>query len=272
MIICPVCFHHCHLLEGQKGLCKARANHNEKMVSLSYGYVSSMALDPIEKKPLKRFYPGSYVLSIGSYGCNLRCPFCQNFEISQEDLGGYLRYVSPKAIVDKAIELKKNGNIGIAFTYNEPLCSFEFVRDVSKLAKSAGLKTVLVSNGTASQEVLLEILPFIDAMNIDLKGFSSSFYEWVGGNFEETKSFIVTSAKTSHVELTTLVIPGKNDSLDLMEEEAKWIASISKDIPLHLTRYFPIFNCNIEQTPLKTLQKLKEVAQKYLSYVYLGNV
>lgn len=269
---CGVCFHHCHLAEGQKGFCGSRANIEGEIKPVSYGMVSSLALDPIEKKPLKRFFPGSFILSVGSYGCNLKCPFCQNYEISQEDLEGYLRYVSPEKLVEKALALKNKGNIGIAFTYNEPLCSYEYVRDASKLAKEKGLKTVLVTNGTCMPELLKEVLPYIDAMNIDLKGFSKEFYAWVKGDLQETKDFISLAATECHVELTTLVIPTKNDSLSMMEEEAKWIASLDKAIPLHLSRYFPMWKCDLPQTPLNTLRSLKEVAEKYLDYVYLGNV
>ncbi|MBR5755527.1 MAG: radical SAM protein, partial [Erysipelotrichaceae bacterium] len=176
MAVCEVCFHHCHLEEGQKGLCGARICSGGKVVSYNYGKLTSLALDPIEKKPLRRFHPGSRILSIGSFGCNLRCPFCQNYEISWS--AGALRdfedadIVTPEELLETGIRLKDRGNIGIAFTYNEPLIGYEYVRDTAKLFKENGMKTVLVTNGTAELKILEELIPFIDAMNIDLKGFT----------------------------------------------------------------------------------------------------
>jgi pyruvate formate lyase activating enzyme len=269
---CPVCFRHCEIKEGGLGFCKARGCVDGKIVPLNYGLITSSGLDPIEKKPLRRFHPGSKILSVGSYGCNLSCPFCQNFEISQFDLSHDSSKVSPDSLIELALELKANGNIGIAFTYNEPLVSYEFVRDAAKLAKEKNLLTVLVTNGECSIEVLDEILPYIDAMNIDLKGFSQGFYSYVGGSFEMVRAFIEHAYKKCHVELTSLVIPGKNDSVEMMEEEAKWIASLDKGIPLHLSRYFPRYKEKIPPTEEKSLLELKLIAEKYLDYVYLGNL
>jgi pyruvate formate lyase activating enzyme len=260
------------LREGQTGFCRARALRNGKIVAANYGLISSLALDPIEKKPLREFYPGSLILSCGSYGCNLRCPFCQNYEISQCDLSRECRYISPEDLIKEACELQAEGNIGIAFTYNEPLVGYEYVRDSAKLAHEAGLKTVLVTNGCASQVVLQELLPFIDAMNIDLKGFSEDYFHYVKGDFAITKDFIALAARYCHVELTTLVVPHHNDDSESMEEEARWIAVVNPAIPLHLTRYFPHYKEDEPMTPVATLEKLARIARRYLKSVYLGNI
>ncbi len=269
---CDVCFRHCLLVEGQSGFCHARGLRDGKNVCLNYGLATSLALDPIEKKPLKEFYPGSYILSYGSYGCNLRCPFCQNYEISQFDLSTQTEVVSPEKLVKTALDLKKEGNIGVAFTYNEPLISYEYVYDVSILAHQEGLKTVLVTNGTASVEILQKILPHIDAMNIDLKGFSEEFFRYIGGDFAMVKEFISLAQRSCHVELTTLIIPGHNDSEIDMAKEAQWIASLDPHIPLHITKYFPCYKEMAPATPVAVLYKLQSVAKKYLTSVYVGNV
>jgi pyruvate formate lyase activating enzyme len=267
-----VCFRHCDLAEGQVGFCRARVNQNGVIVARNYGCLTSVALDPIEKKPLLRFHPGSLILSVGSYGCNLRCPFCQNHEISQEDLSKSAEKATIADLVAEAVALKREGNIGLAFTYNEPLVSYEFVRDAAKACHENGLVTVLVTNGCASLEILEEILPYIDAMNIDLKGFTPEFYDYVGGDLAMVKAFIKRAAEKCHVELTTLVIPHHNDDPRDMEKEARWIASLDPEIPLHLSRYFPRWKEKEAPTSLESLKLLERVAKKYLHYVYLGNV
>ena len=176
---CHVCHNHCDISEGAVGLCKARICRDGKVMAGNYGHITSIALDPIEKKPLNLFYPGSKIISVGSYGCNLRCPFCQNHEISY-DFGkeypyGY-REMSPKELAEIALEYKDEGNIGVAFTYNEPLVGYEFVVDAAKEVHERGMKTVLVSNGCVTGEVAKEVIPHIDAMNIDLKGFTDKYY------------------------------------------------------------------------------------------------
>jgi pyruvate formate lyase activating enzyme len=269
---CDVCFHHCDLQEGQVGFCRARGMKEGKIVPLNYGLLTSLALDPIEKKPLKEFYPGSFILSCGSYGCNLRCPFCQNFEISQYNRASECDFYRPEELVKLALQSRKDGNIGLAFTYNEPLVGYEYVRDAAKLAKEQGLKTVLVTNGCASMSALEAILPYIDAMNIDLKGFTPAYFAYVGGDLAMTKTFIARAAQACHVELTTLIVPGRNSEAKTMEEEAKWIASIDPKIPLHLTRYFPRYKEKEPPTPVATLEELSVIARAYLHSVYLGNI
>lgn len=275
--VCQVCMHHCSLESGQRGLCRARKNENGKIICENYGRITSLALDAIEKKPLKLFHPGSRILSVGSYGCNLRCAFCQNHEISMADLKTVETiYISPEDLTDKAISCRDAGNIGVAFTYNEPLVGWEYIRDTGILVKKAGMKNVLVTNGTASIETLEKILPLIDAMNIDLKGFRESYYRELGGDLETVKEFILRAASGCHVELTTLIVPGKNDMESEMEEEAEWIASVEasagKKIPLHITRFFPrYYMTDREATEVEKVYRLAETAKKYLEYVFVGN-
>ncbi len=282
MSICDVCFRKCKIEEGQTGFCGGRTCRNGQIVAANYGKLTSLALDPIEKKPLKMFYPGSMILSLGSYGCNLRCPFCQNSSISWSqkafDFKDSADYYDPEEIVKTALELRSRGNIGLAFTYNEPLIGYEFVRDTAKLAKEAGLENVLVTNGTASQKVLKEILPYIDAMNIDLKAFTDRFYkDFIGGNFQMVKDFIAGAVKSCHVELTTLIIPGENDSGQEMRELSEWVSALEKQsnkiIPLHITRFFPSFRLtNKEPTPVNTILRLVDIAKENLEFVFPGNI
>ena len=275
--ICHTCMHHCSLEPGQRGLCRARKNEGGRIVCENYGKITSLALDAVEKKPLKLFYPGSRILSVGSYGCNLRCAFCQNHEISMSDFETVETvFISPQALAEKALACKDAGNIGVAFTYNEPLVGWEYIRDTGILVKQAGMKNVLVTNGTASVEVLEEILPLIDAMNIDLKGFHDSYYRELGGDLETVKEFILRAAAGCHVELTTLIVPGKNDTVSEMEKEAEWIASVEeavgKKIPLHVTRFFPRYHMmDKEATEVGKVYALAEAARKYLAYVFVGN-
>ncbi|MBR5047295.1 MAG: radical SAM protein, partial [Eubacterium sp.] len=180
MARCQVCFRQCEIPEGEIGFCGARACREGKITADNYGKITGMALDPIEKKPLNRFYPGSLILSVGSYGCNLRCPFCQNYDISWSDRAWQFRdtaeYISPEELAATAKYYESRGNIGVAFTYNEPLIGYEYVRDTAGLVHEMGMKNVLVSNGMADLWVLEEIAPYIDAMNIDLKGFTDRYY------------------------------------------------------------------------------------------------
>lgn len=271
--VCQVCINHCSLEPGQRGICRARRNVDGKVICENYGQATSLALDPIEKKPLNLFYPGSLILSVGSYGCNLRCPFCQNHEISMADAETVdTVFLSPKELAEKAYACRSAGNIGVAFTYNEPLVGWEYVRDTAKLVKEAGMKNVLVTNGTASLQVLEELLPVVDAMNIDLKGFREAYYRKLGGDLETVKAFIVRAAKECHIELTTLVVPQENDDITVMEEEAEWIASVDPEIPLHITRFFPRYHMtDREPTDVGHIYRLAEAARKYLKYVFVGN-
>ena len=272
--ICPICPRACRLSEGQIGFCRARANINGRIVPINYGKYTSLALDPIEKKPLYHFYTGSKILSVGSFGCNLRCPFCQNHQISMSGFNDVPHNeITPQQLTDLALWLstEPQGNIGVAFTYNEPFISYEFVRDCCILLHQVGLKTVLVTNGHINLQPLRELLPLIDAMNIDLKGFSQEYYDYVGGYFDCVKQTIAESFDKCHIEVTTLVVPTKNDDSDDMERQAQWLSSLSPQIPLHLSRYFPHYQSDIPTTPIETLQNLRDVARKYLEFDYIGN-
>lgn len=270
--VCGLCPHHCRLSEGKTGACLARRCVDGKIVSINYGKLTSIALDPIEKKPLYHFHPGSMILSVGSYGCNLHCPFCQNSEISQCDLDSAW-HVRPEALVRKALQMVNEGNIGIAYTYNEPIISYEYVMDCAALVHENGLLNVLVTNGMICDEPLSKLLPLIDAMNIDLKGFTQRFYDMVGGDLGTVKNTIVKSvAAHCHVEITTLIIPHENDSIEEIINLSQWIASISPDIPLHISRFFPTYKMTDRQaTPVGTIYKLVAIAKRYLRYVYSGN-
>ena len=271
--VCPVCPHHCRLKEGAVGLCRARRCENRQVVPVNYGMVTALALDPIEKKPLHFFHPGSRILSVGSFGCNLHCPFCQNHDIAEGTAKstGAVR-MSPEEILEAAVNLRSRGNIGVAFTYNEALVGYEFVRDTARLVHEAGMYNALVTNGMAEMPILLELLPYIDAMNIDLKAFRPELYKWLGGDLQTVMRFISRSAEDAHVELTTLIIPGKNDDLRDMEREAVWIAEIDPQIPLHITRYFPRHRMTEPPTDIRKMRELMSVAKKHLKNVCLGNV
>ena len=269
---CYLCPHNCVIKPGGLGACRARKNIEGELYSLNYGKITSIALDNIEKKPLYRFKPGTFVLSAGTFGCNLKCSFCQNWSIAHENPEAV--DVEPSELVLKAEELKSEGNIGIAYTYNEPSIWYEFVYDTSRLAKEKGLSNVLVTNGFISAQPLEELLPFIDAMNIDVKAYTASFYnEICKGTLDDVKKTVELAAKKCHVEVTTLVIPELNDAVEEIEEMAKWLSSISPEITLHLSRFFPNYKMNDRPpTPVETLKRARDRAQEYLKYVYLGNV
>ncbi|MBR2742256.1 MAG: AmmeMemoRadiSam system radical SAM enzyme [Clostridia bacterium] len=285
MARCSVCFHHCNISEGKKGLCGARICVNGNVVSENYGRITALALDPIEKKPLRRFFPGSMILSVGSYGCNLRCPFCQNHEISWSKeamrMSEKAQKITPEELVYAAKRAKSRGNIGLAFTYNEPLVGWEFVRDTAAMAHEAGLINVMVTNGTAEPQILEALLPYIDAMNIDLKGFTEHYYKSVlGGDLDTVKAFITRAVKECHVELTTLIVPGENDSPKEMRALTEWVAglrdakgnTIGRSIPLHVSRFFPRF-CMTDRpaTDIERVYRLADAAREKLDYVYTGN-
>ena len=271
--ICELCFHHCDLAEGQTGFCRARICRGGAVVPLNYGKLTSLALDPIEKKPLRRFRPRSLILSVGSFGCNLRCPFCQNHEISMAGDGTIQTVdVPPEQLADKAEELIPQGNIGVAYTYNEPLVGYEYVRDCAAAVHDRGMVNVLVSNGTIEEQPWRALLPFLDAANIDLKGFTQSWYRRLGGGLNTVKRSIALAAERCHVEVTTLLVPGENDSVDEIRALAQWLASVSPDIPLHLSRFFPRYEMRGRPpTPVEEVYRLAEEAKNWLAYVYTGN-
>jgi pyruvate formate lyase activating enzyme len=269
---CLLCPHYCKLNEGQSGICGVRKNTGESIELMTYGVLSGYALDPIEKKPLYHFFPGQKILSIGSYGCNMRCDFCQNYNISQNVPVKLKPDITPENIVSEA--LSAENNIGIAFTYNEPVIWFEFMRDTALAAKKEGLYTVLVSNGYINRDPLKEMIQFIDAFNIDLKAFNNSFYrKLTGADIEPVKNSLIQIAKSGkHLEITTLIIPGHNDDEMEMRLESEWIAGeLGKGVPLHLSRYFPMYRRDDKTTSQETLNSLFDIASENLNHVYMGN-
>lgn len=271
---CGICPWNCLLEEGKRGFCGVRENVEGKIINVNYGYLSVASLDPIEKKPLKNFKPGSKILSIGANGCNMRCPHCQNFSFAmaaKEEID--MMDTDPTEVVEVAKQYIPQGNIGLAFTYNEPVTMYDFMMDTAKLSKENDLINVMVTNGYINEEPLRNILPYMDAMNIDLKYFNEEGYKKIGGGLETVKRSIEIASKECHVEVTWLVVPGENDSESELEEAAKWLASVDKDIPLHITRFFPMYKVlDKKPTNKELLFRLAEIAQKHLTYVYVGNV
>lgn len=266
---CGLCPHNCRIPNGKAGFCGVRKNNNGILIAESYGKISSMALDPIEKKPLKMFYPNSYILSAGSYGCNMKCRYCQNHAISQET--PYTYFIPPEQLLKTAKE--KSNNLGISFTYNEPLIGFEYIFNAAPLFKNAGLKVVLVTNGLINIEPLKILLPYIDAMNIDVKAFDEKIYKDLGGDLDTVKKTVEVSAKTCHVEITSLIVPNQNDKILDIELLADWLCEISSDIPLHITRFFPRYkSVNLQPTPIEIMETLAVKAKKRLKHVFLGNI
>lgn len=269
---CTLCFHRCILREGQTGLCRARANRDGSIVPLNYGKLTALALDPIEKKPLRRFHPGSLILSTGSFGCNLHCPFCQNAAIAAVGANVHTQDCTPEQLVQEALRLQSEGNIGLAYTYNEPLVGYEYVRDCAGLAHRAGMLNVLVTNGTIGEAPWRALLPLIDAANIDLKGFTENWYRQLGGDLETVKRSILVAAEYCHVEITTLIVPGENDSEEEMRALPTWLASVNPEIPLHISRFFPRHRMQERPpTPVPVVYHLAEIARERLRYVYTGN-
>ena len=269
-MICDVCGRGCDLAEGQKGYCRARICRDGRIEPENYGRFTSVAIDPIEKKPLHFFHPGTHILSVGSYGCSMRCFFCQNHEISQDD--GSLRaweYISPKKLTDMAIEAAaKTDNIGVAFTYNEPIISYEYIIDTAPLLHEAGLYCIVVTNGMVTGTAARLLAEHVDAFNIDLKSFSADFYRANGGNIETVKSFIALASPESHVEITTLIIPGENDDAAQMSHIADFIASVDPDIPFHITRFYPRYHAmDIPPADTSLTGRLAKVAEGKLNRV-----
>ncbi len=275
IVRCDLCPWNCVLKPGHTGVCKVRSNENGLLFTLVFNKIAAFGIDPIEKKPLYHFHPGKNILSIGEVGCNLQCSFCQNHRISQcfaTDFNGFHEFDS-KQIVEKALQTP--GNIGIAFTYNEPFTFYEFMFETAKLAQENRLKNVVVSNGYINPEPLKEILPFIDAFNIDLKAFTEEFYrKQTKGKLQPVLETLQIIAKSeSHLEITNLVIPDLNDDETEFEKMIKWISeNLGNEVPLHLSRYFPQHEMNLPATSIKKLETLYELAKQHLKYVYLGNV
>ena len=272
---CLLCPHECLLNEGKIGICRVRKNISGELYALNDGIISSANLDPIEKKPLYHFYPGSLILSIGSYGCNMHCQFCQNWDISQpKDSNFNLQPIVPTSEVIKTA-LNQKENIGIAYTYNEPIVSYEYVMKTAAIAKENGLKNVMVSNGFINQEPLLQILPFIDAWNIDLKAFDDSFYKRLtGARLAPVLETLKTVRRSNaHLEITMLVIPGENDDANEFKQMVDWLANeLGEDTILHLSRYFPRYRHQSAITPAHKLLEFYNIARQRLHWTYVGNI
>lgn len=273
-VICYLCPHYCKIGKDNKGICGVRTNKEGELFSDVYGKVSALNIDPIEKKPLYHFHPGENILSIGSIGCNLKCKFCQNYDISQLRPGieKRLHDITPENIVTSC---KTNNSFGIAYTYNEPTVWYEYMIDTARLAQKNGLKNIVVSNGYINEKPLEQLLKYIDAFNIDLKAFNDDFYKkYASAKLEPVKKTLISIKKSGkHLEITNLVIPGLNDDERSFRDMIDWISSdLGKDTVLHLSRYYPTFKMTIQGTPVETLNKLFDIAKSQLNHVYLGNI
>lgn len=269
---CKVCPRLCNIPPGKHGFCRVRENREGILYATNYGQCSSYAMDPVEKKPLYHFYPGSLILSLGTVGCNLRCGFCQNWQIAHESPP--TSYLAPERAVELARQQEERGYhcVGLAYTYSEPFMWYEYVYDIAGLARQAGLKNVLVTNGYVSEEPLRELLPYIDAMNIDVKAFTDDFYRSAcAGRLDPVLRTVEIAHKQCHVEITTLLVTGLNDSPEEVTKLADWLAGLDPEIPLHFSRYFPNYKMDLPPTPLETMSRAREIARKKLRYVYIGN-
>jgi pyruvate formate lyase activating enzyme len=267
---CRVCPNNCSIAEGRTGLCGVRSNRNGKAYLPYYGLLSAVSSDPIEKKPLYHYHPGENIYSVGFYGCNLSCPYCQNYHISKEFNKPSSRAVSPSELVSSAAE---SGSFGIAYTYSEPIVHYEWVLETSLEAASLGLKNVLVTNGYINKTPATELLKVIDAVNIDLKSFNPEFYQReLKAELEPVLNFIKKASKHCHVEVTTLIIPGKNDSEDEIKQSSAFLASIDPNIPFHLSAYYPSYKYTFPPTAPENLLRLADTASEVLNFVYTGNI
>ncbi len=266
---CVLCPHRCVIAPGRSGICRQRWNEGGTLTSRIYGRVTSIAMDPIEKKPLYHFHPGEEILSIGTNGCNFSCKHCQNWSISQRDAP--TQSLPPAEAVRVA---RDNGSFGISYTYNEPFIWYEYVLDTSKLAREHGLKNVLVTNGFVNPEPLAELLPFLDALNIDIKSIREEFYrEICGGRLAPVLETCIAARKAAHVEITNLIIPTHNDSEADLTALADWVRDhLGADTPTHLSAYFPRYRLDAPPTPPETLERAYGIFAERLDYVYLGNM
>lgn len=272
---CLLCPHHCRLKDGETGRCSVRTNLKGQLFAMNYGLFSALHADPIEKKPLYHFYPGSKILSFGSFGCNLQCDFCQNWEISQHfpEYPDAYRLMSASEIVDKA--KNEDGNIGIAFTYNEPIVNFEFMLEVARAAQAAGLKTAMITNGFITEAPLKQLIACIDAFNVDLKIFSNHYFQkFAGGRLDPVlRSLKLIAASDKHLEITHLVVTGINDDPGDFENMLDWICKELGTLTiLHISRYFPNFRLSQPPTAPALLNYMFDLAKNQLPYTYLGNI
>lgn len=267
-IKCMLCPHQCLIADGKHGICRVRINKGGALFSDGYGMTTALAMDPIEKKPLFHFKPGSHILSLGPNGCNLRCKWCQNWQISQSRVP--TRFISAENLVRIALD---EGSSGISFTYTEPLIWYEYIFDVAEIARPEGLSIVLVTNGYINPEPLERLFPYVDAMNIDLKSMKDETYvEFMGGHLAPVLETIRSSSQKCHVEVTNLLVPTINDSKDEISSIVDFIASVNPLIPLHFSRYHPCYKLDIPPAPAEKLLEAYSIAKEKLPYVYLGNI
>jgi pyruvate formate lyase activating enzyme len=266
---CHLCPHECVIADGKAGFCRVRQNRDGTLYATTYGRVAAVAMDPIEKKPLYHFQPATQILSLGQAGCTFRCEFCQNYHMLTPDIPQ--NPLPPEEAVHLAA---RENSAGIAYTYNEPYLGFEYVVDTGKLAHQQGLKNIMVTNGYYMPEPFRELAPLVDAMNIDLKSIREEFYrEHSHGGLEHVQRTIEEAFRRGiHIELTTLLITGLNDSEEEVGALVDYIAGVSPEIPLHLSRYRPAFKMNRPPTPVEVLQRAYRLASEKLDYVYIGNV
>ncbi|MDD5193604.1 MAG: AmmeMemoRadiSam system radical SAM enzyme [Candidatus Nanoarchaeia archaeon] len=273
IVQCQLCPQFCILKIGEIGKCRARKNNNGELYSLTYGKPVSINIDPIEKKPIYHFLPRTFSFSIGMAGCNLACGWCQNWSLSQKDAEEFdADYIRPEELIKNVL---KSGCPSVSYTYSEPLVSYEYVMDSAKLARKKGLKNILVTNGFVNKEPFEKIAKYIDAMNIDLKSFNEKTYsKFCNAKLAPVLETIKSAYKKGiHIEITTLIIPGINDSSDELEKIAKFISSVDESIPWHISRFFPCYKMeNKEITPKSTLENAYKIGKKYLKNVYLGNI
>lgn len=267
---CHLCPNECVISDGKIGNCGVRINKGGVLYSEVYNKTTGISLDPIEKKPLYHYHTGEKILSLGTRGCNFHCLFCQNWHISQE-ISGPTQDITSAQVIDQA---KLYKSFGVAYTYNEPFIWYEFVLETAKLARANRLKNVLVTNGYVNMGPLEEMLPYIDAMNIDIKSFDEDFYMKIcSGRLKPILEVIKRSARACHIELTNLIIPTLNDSDEAIKKMADWIYdNLGPETPLHLSRYFPCYKMDLLPTPVETLKRARHIAKEKLKYVYIGNV
>jgi len=265
---CDLCPHHCLLPEGRTGICLARKNVDGILRSLVYCRPVSTAIDPVEKKPLYHFFPGSYIFSSGPNGCTFKCLFCQNCEISQSFFPA--KEISPAVFFESIIN---SGTIGIAYTYSEPFVWFETIMDVGAMVREHGLKNVMVTNGFMEQKPLSDLLTLVDAMNIDIKSMNPAFYrKMCKAKLAPVLAACETVKKKCHLEITNLLIPGENDSVQDIRQLVDFVsANLGKNTPVHFSRYFPRYKLAVAPTPHSSLALAYEIAREKLEYVYIGN-
>lgn len=268
-VVCSLCAHTCHIAPGELGICQVRANTAGRPALPFFSKVSALHVDPVEKKPLYHFHPGARLLSIGFLGCNFRCPFCQNYSISQSTRAAS-QTLPPADLAALAVE---NDVLGVAYTYNEPTVHFEYLLAACEHVAAARMANTLVTNGHLTRRPARELLERIDAVNVDLKSFSTEFYEHeLGGRLDAVLDFIAIAAELSSIEVTTLLIPGRNDSPEEIESIARFVASLDPRIPLHLSGYYPTYKYSVEATSVAAIREACDIARRHLHHVYPGNV